>query len=353
VPDLSETALAACWATWQPPGSSRRLLSVDAHAEGEPLRVILAGFPLPHDRTILERRRFAHDHMDELRTALMWEPRGHADMYGCIVTPAVSPGADFGVLFTHNEGYSTMCGHGIIAVTTVLLEIGLFPMQAPASVLRIDTPAGLVTATAHIENGRVVAVAFRNVPAFVVELDARVRLPDHGEVLYDLAFGGAFYAYVPADSVGLEITPANSRALADAGMAVKRAVAAARVIEHPNDAGLGFLYGTIFTGPAHAPHAHSRNVCVFAEGEVDRSPTGTGVSGRLAIHHARGEIGRNEPIVVESIIGSRFTGRVVEETRVGEFNAIVPEVEGRAWITGRHEFLIDETDPLARGFLVR
>jgi trans-L-3-hydroxyproline dehydratase len=283
----------------------------------------------------------------------MWEPRGHADMYGAILTPPVTPEADFGVLFLHNEGWSTMCGHGIIAVATIVLEAGILPPAGPITTLRIDTPAGLVTAHAYIHDGRVTRVAFLNVPSFVVELDARVDVPGIGPVHYDLAFGGAFYAFVDAGAAGLELRPDNARIIIDAGRAIKQAVTGQRAIVHPAATDLGFLYGTIFIGPAASLDAHSRNVCVFADGEVDRSPTGTGVSARLAIHYARAEIAIGQPIIIESIIGSRFTGSVDSETRFGPFSAIIPRVEGSAFLTGRHEFVIDPRDPLARGFFVR
>lgn len=338
---------------WTLPANSVTIETLDAHTEGEPLRVILRGYPdLPGD-TILARRRFAREFLDHLRTALMWEPRGHADMYGCIITPAVSAGADFGVLFLHNEGYSTMCGHGIIAIATVVLETGMLPITAPVTRLGIDTPAGLVTADATIDAGHVASVAFRNVPSYVVELDALVDVPGVGRVRYDLAFGGAFYAYVEAADVGLTCAPDDFRALIDVGMRIKRAVMAGRRLAHPFEADLNFLYGTIFVGPPGDPAHHSRNVCIFAEGEVDRSPTGTGVSGRLAIHHARGHITSGQRIVVESIIGSTFSGRVIETTTFGPYPAVVPEVEGRAFITGRHTFSLDPRDPLHAGFILR
>lgn len=340
---------AARWKAWTPPGDATRVLTVDAHAAGEPLRVILGGVGVIPGASMIERRRFAMEHLDVLRRALMWEPRGHADMYGCFLTPAVTNDADLGVLFLHNDGFSTMCGHGIIALTTVVLELGLFEGDA----LAIDTPAGLVTAHARVEGGRVTAVRFRNVPSFVVALDDVVEVPGLGAVHYDLAFGGAFYAYVRAGDVGETLTPDRARALIDKGMAIKRAVAASRQILHPADPALGFLYGTIFTGPPLGAGAHSRNVCIFADGEVDRSPTGTGVSARAAIHRLRGEADIDEPLVIESIIGSRFTVRVVEDTHVGPNPAVVPEVQGSAWITGRHEFVIEQGDPMGRGFLVR
>jgi trans-L-3-hydroxyproline dehydratase len=337
---------------WAPPDPLTRVQGIDAHTEGEPLRVIVGGFPIPPGDTILERRRHAREHLDHLRTALMWEPRGHADMYGCLVMPPATGDGDFGVLFLHNEGYSTMCGHGIIAVTKVVLETGLFPITAPVTTLRIDSPAGRITAFANVEEGRVRSVRFRNVPSYVEALDRSVDVPGFGPVRYDLAFGGAFYAYVDARPLGLDLRPAAFRDLIGAGMAIKRAVMADRPIEHPVDADLGFLSGTIFVGPA-LDGGHSRNVCIFADGEVDRSPTGTGVSGRLALHHARGEIAIGQPIVIESLIGGRFTGTVAEATTWAGRPAIVPDVEGRAFITGRTEFCIDPEDPLAEGFILR
>ncbi|MCB9133114.1 MAG: proline racemase family protein [Anaerolineales bacterium] len=330
-----------------------KITTVDAHTAGEPFRVITGGFPdLPGD-TILARRRYARDHLDHLRRALMWEPRGHADMYGCIVTPPVTPGADIGVLFMHNEGFSTMCGHGIIGIATVALETGMLPASEPETTLRIDTPAGLVTAHALVDDGKVRSVRFENVPSFVLALDRTVDVPGYGVVRYDIAFGGAFYAYVQAEDLGLRCTPADYRRLIEAGVAIKHAVMAAGPIPHPFEPDLSFLYGTIFIGPPESADAHSRNVCVFADGEVDRCPTGTGVSGRLALHHGRGELAIDQSIIVESIIGSRFSGRVVETTTFGPYAAVIPEVTGSAFITGRHEFHIDPDDPLREGFLLR
>jgi trans-L-3-hydroxyproline dehydratase len=338
---------------WAPPEDWHKITTIDAHTAGEPFRVITGGYPdLPGD-TILERRRYARDHLDHLRTALMWEPRGHADMYGCIVTPPVSEGADIGVLFLHNEGYSSMCGHGIIGIAKVAVETGLVEAVSPETIIGIDTPAGLVTAHARVEDGQVSTVRFHNVPSFVLALDQVVDVPGMGKIRYDLAYGGAFYAFVQAEAAGLECTPEYFRALIEKGSAIKRAITGSRAIPHPFEKDLSFLYGTIFVGPARGSGAHSRNVCIFAEGEVDRCPTGTGVSARLAIHHARDEIGPGEPMVVESILGTRFTGRIVETTEFGPHPAVVPEVEGTAHITGRHEFLIDPSDPLRQGFILR
>jgi trans-L-3-hydroxyproline dehydratase len=325
---------------------------IDAHAAGEPLRVVTGGLPpIPGD-TILAKRRYARDHLDHLRRFLVFEPRGHADMYACIVTEPVTLDGDLGVLFLHNEGFSTMCGHGIIGLVTVLLETGALPASS-ASTVRLDTPAGRVTARARLEGGRVISVAFENVSSFVYAMDRKVDVPGIGSVGYDVAFGGAFYAYCQAADLNVAVASEEFRRLIDAGTAVKRAVMAALPIRHPFEPDLGFLYGTIIVGPPQAPGAHSRNVCIFADGEVDRSPTGTGVSGRLAIEYGQGRLPLSEPMVVESLIGTRFTGRIVGTTTVGEFAAVVPEVEGSAYITGRSEFVLAPDDPLKDGFILR
>jgi trans-L-3-hydroxyproline dehydratase len=338
---------------WRTSEGFHRIQTIDAHTGGEPFRVIVSGYPELEGGTILERRRAAREHHDALRRALMWEPRGHADMYGCVLVRPESEAADFGILFLHNEGYSTMCGHGIIAITTVVLETGMLPAEEPETVVRIDTPAGLVTARATIDNGRVRRVAFTNVPSFVLLAGRRLEVPGLGAVRYDVAFGGAFYAFVDAAEAGVSLRPESFRELIEKGMAIKRAVTAAGGIGHPFEEELSFLYGTIFTGPPQSDGVHSRNVCVFAEGEVDRSPTGTGVSARAAIHRARGELEVGEAMVIESLIGSRFTVRVLEDTQFGPHRAVIPEVEGSAAITGRHEFLIDPDEPLRDGFILR
>jgi trans-L-3-hydroxyproline dehydratase len=254
----------------------------------------------------------------------------------------------------HNEGFSTMCGHGIIGLVKVGVETGHFQVTGTETVIKIDTPAGRVTATAHLRDGKVERVSFLNVPSFLLERDLVVDVPSLGKIRYDMAFGGAFYAYVAVEQVGIDITPENQRPLIDTGMRIKRAVMSTYKIVHPSgDPDLNFLYGTIFVKLMPGSTVHSRNVCIFADGEVDRSPTGTGVSGRLAIHHARGELPLGEEIIIESIISTAFTGKVAAVTTVGGLSAIIPEVSGTAYITGRNEFLIDPEDPLSGGFMLR
>ncbi len=336
-------------------GDALHITTIDAHAAGEPLRIITGGLPALPGATILERRRFLQEHLDHVRRALMWEPRGHYNMYGCVLTPPVTPGADLGVLFLHNEGYSTMCGHGVIALVTVLLETHALPATGRETHVTLDTPAGLVRAAAHLDgHGCVETVSFLNVPSFLYARDLALDVPGYGPLVVDVAFGGAFYAVLPAAAVGLAVTPEQTDALVRSGEAIKRAVNAVLPIAHPSEPDLGFLYGTILTGPPADPAHHSRNICVFANAEVDRSPTGTGVSARLALHDAKGEIADGQTIAVESILGagSVFRGRVVDRATVGPHAAIVPEVSGSSFITGRHEFVVDPADTLGQGFLL-
>ncbi|OGD22241.1 MAG: proline racemase, partial [Candidatus Aminicenantes bacterium RBG_16_63_16] len=330
-----------------------RIQTIDAHAAGEPLRVIISGLPPIPGKSMLEKRRYACEHLDAMRTALMWEPRGHCDMYGAIPTEPVSSDSRLGVLFLHNEGFSTMCGHGIIALATVAAATGMVSVSGENPALKIDTPAGQVEARLSFIEGRVREVSFLNVPSFGLVLDLAVDVPGLGNITVDVAFGGAFYAFCRARDLGVLLVPGESRRLIDLGMRVKRAVEEAVTILHPVDTDLGFLYGTIIVGAPEDPAHHSRNVCIFADGELDRSPTGTGVSARAAIHFERGDLGLDEPFVVESILGTTFTGRVASLTDVGPYAAVIPEVTGSAHITGRHEFLIDPEDPLLRGFLIK
>jgi trans-L-3-hydroxyproline dehydratase len=338
---------------WNPPKNWERITTIDAHAAGEPLRIITGGYPPIPGATMLEKRRFARDNLDHLRTALMWEPRGHADMYGCILTEPVTPDGTLGVLFLHNEGYSTMCGHAVIALTCVLPELGMLDLPENRPVIRYDTPAGRVTATAEWKDGRVERASFRNVPSFVYALDQTVIVPEWGEVSYDIAFGGAFYAFCRAEAFGFKLQPDEFARLIELGMRIKKAVSEAESIRHPYSEDLGFLYGTIFFGPPEDPRNFGRNVCIFADGEVDRSPTGTGVSARAALLFAKEEVDIGEPFTMESILGSCFTGRVVETCRFGSHSAVIPEVSGRGHVTGRHEFLFDPKDRLHRGFILR
>jgi proline racemase len=330
-----------------------KIRTIDAHTAGEPLRLIVDGFPAVEGRTILEQREFVREHYDHLRTALMLEPRGHADMYGALLTPPEHPGSASGVLFMHNEVFSTMCGHGVIAVAMILVERGMMPLprESDGSVrLTLDAPAGPIRLVARTSGPHVTSVSFRNVPSFVLHPAVPVRLGTR-EIRADVAYGGAFYAIVDSESVGLPIIPERLPELRRIGMEIKHAVEAAVTVAHPDEPGLHGIYGTIFTGPPSDERADLRNVTIFADAEVDRSPCGSGTAAVMAVLSAMGMLVDSEQVFThESIIGTRFTGRVVERTTVGGLEAIVPEIEGSAYITGEHTFIIDGRDPLKEGF---
>jgi proline racemase len=328
-----------------------RIRTIDAHAAGEPLRLVADGLPTPEGATMLEKRIWAQKHIDHLRRSIMLEPRGHADMYGALLTEPVTEEAIAGVLFMHNEGWSTMCGHGIIAVTTIAIEREL--VWSGQQTMILDTPAGPVEARPMISDKdghlRVTSVAFTNVPSFVLEAGVPLKLGGR-TVPVDISFGGAFYAIVDAEAVGLAIDPARLSDLRRVGMEIKHEVERLRQIVHPLDAGLKGIYGTIFTGPPYTGDAHLRNVTVFADAEVDRSPCGTGTAAVMAVLSEMGVLAEDSTFVHESIVGTQFIGRIRGRAKIGEHAAIVPEIEGSAWITGEHTFLIDGDDPLKAGF---
>jgi len=309
--------------------------TVDYHTGGEPFRIVTGGVEPLQGRTILEQRRFAREHLDHVRRLLVYEPRGHADMYGCFVTEPEDGGADLGVVFFHNAGYSTACGHGTIALVTWAIESGL--LEGPEVV--VDVPSGRLRTEARFENGRVASVRFRNVPAFVHERG----VPAAGREV-DVAFGGAFYA-----SLEEQVEPAELPRLIELGRAIKADLEKTHAIVHPDEPELRDVYGVIFWQDESAQPLTQRNVTVFADGEVDRSPCGSGTSARLALLHDGGRLATGEPLRHLGIVGSEFTGRVVEETPAG----VVTEIEGSAHLTGRHEFVLEPGDELGEGFLLR
>jgi len=334
-----------------------QIKTIDMHTGGEPLRVILSGFPKLEGNSVLDYRRYCKQHYDYLRTTLMFEPRGHADMYGCILVPPNDDEGDFGILFLHNEGYSTMCGHAIIAISTLAVSMNWINVSEGDNILKIDAPCGRITSYTNVKNGKVTGVRFHCVPSFVVGLDRTVDVPGLGKVTYDLAYGGAFYAYVDMakNNFDFDLTSDSYRQLIAKGMTIKHAVMHAdNEIKHPFEKDLSFLYGTIFIdNNKQASGNDSRNVCIFAEGEVDRCPTGSGVSGRMAIHKARRDIDFGASMTIESITGSVFKGSFISEENYGPFTAVIPQVEGTAHITGVHTFVIDPNDPMKDGFILR
>lgn len=338
---------------WKIPDDWLIIKTIDLHTGGEPLRVIVDGLPEIKGNTILAKRRYFKENFDYIRKGLMWEPRGHADMYGAIITEPMSDDADFGTFFMHNEGYSTMCGHAILALCKLVLETGMIEKKGDQPQLEIDAPPGKIRAWVKRKKGIVESVHFLNVPSFVYALNKQIFIEGIGTVHFDIAFGGAFYAFVESDSIGLNLDASNYLQQIDWGRKIKLAIMDKIEIQHPFENDLSFLYGTIFIGKADNGNHHSKNVCIFANGEVDRSATGSGVSARAAIHFAKGEVKIGESIRIESIVGSKMDVEVVEEVNFGSYKAIIPKVSGTAHFTGKHEFLFDPADPFRNGFIFR
>ena len=327
--------------------------TVEMHTGGEPVRLVVEGFPQIPGETILAKRRHAREHLDHLRRLLMFEPRGHFDMYGVIPVEPDQPEADLAVLFIHNEGYSTMCGHAVIALGRWAVDSGLVPAVEPETTVRIQCPCGLVRAKVTVEQGRAGAVRFESVPAFAFALDRTIDMPGVGQVVVDIGYGGAFYAILPAARFGLDVRRSSVRDLTDAASRVTEAARAQIPLAHPDEPDLAFLYGTILTDGGDGSERPSANVCVFAEREVDRSPTGSGVTARIALQHARGALELGAERRFESVTGALFTGRALRKVRAGAFDAVTVEVGGQAYYTGRASFTREPDDPLGEGFLLR
>ncbi|RUV15705.1 proline racemase family protein [Mesorhizobium sp. M7A.F.Ca.MR.245.00.0.0] len=330
------------------------LTVVDMHTGGEPLRIVTGGYPSVPKGTILEKRAYVRDHLDHLRKILMFEPRGHYDMYGALLVEPDLPGADLAVLFMHNEGYSTMCGHAIVALGRYAVDEGLVAKQEPITTVNIEAPCGLVVASVEVRDGKAGAVSFESVPAFLFAGGQTIELAGHGTIGFDVAYGGAFYALADCHQFGLEFGKSRVRDFVDAATALTDRLKAEFPLSHPDHGDLAFLYGTILTDGRDAfSDEVTKNICVFAEAEVDRSPTGSGVTARLAAMHAKGEIAIGQTRTFESIAGSRFSGAVVRTAKAGPHGAIIARVGGRAYYSGRTEFIVEADDELGRGFLLR
>ncbi|GAA5198752.1 proline racemase family protein [Rugosimonospora acidiphila] len=325
--------------------------AVDSHTEGMPTRVITSGVGTLPGATMAQRRRYLMDERDDLRTLLMNEPRGHSAMSGAILQPPSRPDADVGVVFIEVSGCLPMCGHGTIGTATVLVETGMVPVKEPVTTIRIDTPAGLVVASVEVRDGKARSVTIRNVPAYLHLRDAEVQVDGFGTVRVDLAWGGNFYAILPAADLGLEVRPEQHDELVAAGLRVMRAVEEQLNFAHPEQPDVADCRHVILTAPGDSG-ADSRSAVAIHPGWIDRSPCGTGTSARMAQLATRGELALDTNFVHQSLIGSRFTGRLVERTSVGPYPAFVPTITGRAWITGLASYLLDPDDPFPSGFLI-
>jgi proline racemase len=327
------------------------ITAVDSHTEGMPTRVVTSGVGELPGQTMAERRLYMMNERDDLRTLLMHEPRGHSAMSGAILQQSTRPDADFGVVFIEVSGCLPMCGHGTIGTATVLVETGMVPVKEPVTVIRLDTPAGVVEATIEVDNGRAKSVTIRNVPAYLHLRDVTVRVPGLGAVDLDLAWGGNFYALLPAASVGLAVRPALHDELVRTGLAVMAAVNEQLTFAHPQQPSIDTCHHVVFTEPGDQ-HVSGRAAVAIYPGWLDRSPCGTGTCARMAQLYARGELGLDQEYVHASVLGTTFAGRLLDTTTVGEYNAVVPSVRGRAWVTGLANYLLDPDDPFPAGFLL-
>ncbi len=325
--------------------------AVDSHTEGMPTRVITGGLGVVPGATMAERRRYFMEHLDHVRTLLMYEPRGHASMSGAILQPPTRPDADYGVLYIEVSGVLPMCGHGTIGVATVLVETGMVEVTEPVTTVRLDTPAGLVSVDVRVEDGEARAVTLTNVPAFCPALDRKVTVPRFGTVTYDLAYGGNFYAFVELDALGLPLARERKDELLAAGLAIMDAINAAEPPVHPENPEIAGVKHVYLAAPG-SDATRSRHAMAIHPGWFDRSPCGTGTSARMAQLHARGELPLHRDFTNESFIGTEFTGRLVAETAVGRLPAVIPTVTGRAWITGTAQYFLDPSDPFPAGFLL-
>ncbi|WP_328525712.1 proline racemase family protein [Kribbella sp. NBC_00359] len=331
--------------------SVRTITAIDSHTEGMPTRVVTGGVGVVPGTTMAERREYFVKHLDDLRLFLMNEPRGHSAMSGAILQPPTRSDADWGVLYIEVSGCLPMCGHGTIGVATVLVESGMVEVTEPITKVRLDTPAGLVVVDVAVSNGRAEHVTLRNVPSYSHALDAAVDVPGLGKVTYDLAYGGNFYAILPLEQLGIPFDRAEKDRILKAGLDIMDAINATDRPVHPVDPGISGCKHVQFTAPG-LDGADSRNAMAIHPGWFDRSPCGTGTSARMAQLHARGELALNTDFVNESFIGTRFTGRLIEETTLGDRPAVIPTVTGRAWITGTANYLLDPNDPFPAGFVL-
>ncbi|SFO49434.1 proline racemase [Actinomadura madurae] len=331
--------------------SARSISAVDSHTEGMPTRVVTGGVaPIP-GATMAERRRYAVRHLDGLRRFLVDEPRGHPAMSGALLQPPTRPDADWGVVYIEVSGFLPMCGHGTIGVATVLVETGMVEVTEPETVVRLDTPAGLVEARVAVRDGAAEHVTLRNIASFALRRDAVVTVPGLGDVRYDMAYGGNFYAITDLEPLGLPFDRARKDDILAAGLAVMAAINETDPPVHPGDPLIAGCKHVQFLAPG-SDAKHSRNAMAIHPGWFDRSPCGTGTSARMAQLHARGELPLHTEFVNESFIGTRFTGRLVGTADAGGLPAVIPEFTGRAWITGTATYLLDPDDPFPEGFVL-
>ncbi|TLS43252.1 hypothetical protein FE633_26240 [Streptomyces montanus] len=340
----------------------RRIHTIDVHAEGEPGRVLIGSHLHVRGATMAERLQYCEKHLDDLRQLLLREPRGYPALCGALVLPPADPAADFGLVVLEQGGFRPMSGSNLICAVTALVETGAVPVTEPVTELTVDTAVGLVRVRADVEGGRATRVTFANVPAFAIALDHVLELPEYGPVQADIVFGGQFYVQARAADLGIRLDPSAAKEIARAGAVLRTAAQQQFPVSHPLNPGINRISLTMIHCPSPTPGASGRNVVVLPNGEVDladpatwtgtldRSPCGTGTSGRMAALHARGELPLDTPFVHESILGTTFTGTLLDTTRIGPYEAVLPTISGRGWITAFSQYVLDETDPFPQGY---
>ena len=329
---------------------TRIITAIDTHTEGNPERVVTGGIPAIPGQTMLEKAKYARDNLDDIRTLLVDEPRGHGNMYAALLVPPSTAEADVGVLYLEPGGYVTMCGHGTIAICTVLVETGVIEAREPQTHIVLDTPAGIVKARVAVKNGRAESVTIQNVPSFLYKADVQVEVDDVGPVTLDIAYGGNFYAILDTETLGLQLDAEHANAFIALGTKIWQAVNEQVEIRHPLEPQIDCVNYVEFSAPATHPKATMKNVVVIPPAGMDRSPCGTGTSAKMAVLHAKGKLALQQQFVHESIIGTLFYGRLIEKTTVGPYPAVVPTIRGSAYITGLHQFVVDSRDPFPAGF---
>jgi proline racemase len=330
----------------------RIISTIDSHTEGEPTRVVVGGVPVIPGATFQDKWEWAKANLDDLRKLLVFEPRGHSVMSGSIITTPCTPGADVGVIYIETSGFLPMCGHGTIGTCTVLVEAGLVPVTEPVTRLTLDTPAGLVRAAVTVVDGVAQDVTIQNVPAFLYRADLTVQVPGLGPVVLDIAYGGNFYAIVPARAVGLELVPAQAREIVEVANRIREAIFEQVEVVHPLIPAIARCSHVRFTSPSPTPGVTTRNAVLYSAEAIDRSPCGTGTCAEMACRHAKGLLALDQDFVSESIIGSLFTGRLAEETSVGRYPAVVPTIRGSAYVSGINQLVLDPRDPFPSGFFL-
>jgi proline racemase len=330
----------------------RVIKTIDTHTMGEPTRSVIGGIPNLRGATMADKKQYLIDELDYIRTTLMHEPRGFRDMFGAVITQACNPQADFGIIFMDGGGYLNMCGHGSIGAATVAVETGMVVVTEPVTEVKMDTPAGLIEAKVKVEDNLAQWVTLVNVPSFLYKKDVVIDVPELGKLTLDISFGGSFFALVDSKDLGLDIQPKNVIELTRLALIIRDCVNKQIQIEHPTLRHIKTCDLVEIYGPPTHPDANYKNVVVFGDGQVDRSPCGTGTSAKLATLYAKGKIKEGELFVYESILGTLFKGRVLGTTKEGDFDAIIPEITGSAYITGLHTFVIDDRDPVKHGFVL-